>query len=226
MPLQSRDEQVVAGWFEADPYTDFEVIMGATVLPSREDINPNTFLPSSRSVAFLKSAWDAVDGYPEWLDYGEDIVFDKALRQRYGPFVFSDRSIAYFRPRGNLRSFFRQYYNYANGDGKANLWPLRHMIRYATYLVALPLIIRLIWREKWLGWVLLVFGVGTYTRHPAKRLWEDTWGWRPPARARAFGHIPIIRLVGDTAKMIGYPIGLIWRLRNRQSIPKQSDVCN
>lgn len=226
LPLQSRDEQVVAGWFEADPYTDFEVIMGATVLPSREDINPNTFLPSSRSVAFLKSAWDAVDGYPEWLDYGEDIVFDKALRQRYGPFVFSDRSIAYFRPRGNLRSFFRQYYNYANGDGKANLWPLRHMIRYATYLVALPLIIRLIWREKWLGWVLLVFGVGTYTRHPAKRLWEDTWGWRPPARARAFGHIPIIRLVGDTAKMIGYPIGLIWRLRNRQSIPKQSDVCN
>lgn len=226
LPLQSRDEQVVAGWFEADPYTDFEVILGATVLPSREDVNPKTFLPSSRSVAFLKSAWEAVDGYPEWLDYGEDIVFDKALRQRYGPFVFSDRSIAYFQPRGNLRSFFRQYYNYASGDGKANLWPLRHMIRYATYLVALPLIIRLIWREKWLGWVLLVFSVGTYTRHPAKRLWEATWGWRPPARARAFGLIPIIRLVGDIAKMIGYPIGLIWRLRNRQSIPKQSDVCN
>jgi hypothetical protein len=177
-------------------------------------------------VAFLKSAWEAVDGYPEWLDYGEDIVFDKALRQRYGPFVFSDRSIAYFRPRGNLRSYFRQYYNYASGDGKANLWLLRHMIRYATYLVALPLIIRLIWRGKWLGWVLLVFGVGTYTRHPAKRLWEGTWGWRPPARARAFGLIPIIRLVGDTAKMIGYPIGLIWRLRNRRSIPKQPDVCN
>lgn len=225
-PLQSRGEQVVAGWFEADPYTDFEVVMGATVLPSQEDINPETFLPSSRSVAFLKSAWEAVNGYPEWLDYGEDIVFDKALRQQYGPFAFSDHSIAYFRPRGDLNSFFRQYFNYAGGDGKANLWPLRHAIRYGTYLVALPWTIYLIWREKWLGWVLLILGIGAYTRRPAIRLWENTWGWRPPARARAFGLIPIIRLVGDIAKMIGYPIGLIWRLRNRQSLPKQSDVCN
>ena len=177
-------------------------------------------------MAFLKSAWEAVNGYPEWLDYGEDIVFDKALRQQYGPFAFSDLSIAYFRPRGDLKSFFRQYFNYACGDGKANLWPLRHAIRYGTYLVALPWIIYLIWREKWLGWVLLILGTGAYTRRPASRLWENTWGWRPPARARAFGLIPIIRIVGDIAKMIGYPIGLIWRLRNRQSLPKQSDVCN
>lgn len=226
IPLQSGDAQVVAGWFEADPYTDFEVVMGATVLPLREDVKPETFLPSSRSVAFLKSAWEAVGGYPEWLDYGEDLVFDRALQQRFGSFVFTDRSVAYFRPRGSLRSFFRQYYNYANGDGKANLWPLRHAIRYGTYLVALPLMIRMIWRERWLGWVLLALGAGAYTRRPAERLWDNTWGWRPPARARAFGLIPIIRIVGDLAKMIGYPVGLVWRLRNRQSLPKQSNVCN
>ena len=226
IPLQSGDAQVVAGWFEADPYTDFEVVMGATVLPLREDVNPETFLPSSRSVAFLKSAWEAVGGYPEWLDYGEDLVFDRTLQQRFGSFVFTDRSVAYFRPRGSLRSFFRQYYNYANGDGKANLWPLRHAIRYGTYLVALPLMLRMIWRERWLGWALLALGIGAYTRRPAERLWDNTWGWRPPARARAFGLIPIIRIVGDLAKMIGYPIGLVWHLRNRQSLPKQSDVCN
>ncbi len=219
-PLQSGDTTVVAGWFEADPYSDFEVVMGATVLPARKDVKPDEFLPSSRSVAYLKSAWEAVGGYPEWLDYGEDLVFDRALRERYGSFTFTDRSTAYFRPRGNLRSFFRQYYYYARGDGKANLWPLRHAIRYATYLVALPLIVRLIWTEKWQGWLLLFFGIGAYSRRPAERLWEGTWGWPPPARARAFGLIPIIRIVGDVAKMIGYPIGLAWRLRNRRSIPK------
>lgn len=226
IPLQSGNVKVVAGWFEADPYTDFEVVMGATVLPSREDIKPEKFLPSSRSVAFLKSAWEAVEGYPEWLDYGEDLVFDRALRQRYGDFAFTDRAVAYFRPRGSLSSFFRQYYNYANGDGKANLWPLRHAIRYGTYFIALPLIIYLIWKEKFLGWIFLIFGVGVYSRRPAERLWENTWGWRPPARARAFSLIPIIRLVGDLAKMIGYPVGLVWRLRNRQIVPKQSNVCN
>ena len=45
------------------------------------------------------------------------------------------------------------------------------------------------------------------------RLWANTWGWRPPARARAFALIPIIRLVGDVAKMVGYPQGVWWRLR-------------
>jgi glycosyltransferase involved in cell wall biosynthesis len=214
-PFADESVQVVSGWFEADPFTDFEVVMGATVLPSVNDVDPATFLPSSRSVAFRKSAWAAVGGYPEWLEHSEDLVFDMALREQFGPFAFSPEAVAYFRPRSSLRAFYRQYLAYARGDGKANLWPKRHAIRYATYIVALPMILRWIWREKWFGWALLALGVGAYSRRPAERLWANTWGWRPPARARAFALIPIIRLTGDVAKMIGYPAGLWWRLRNR-----------
>lgn len=212
-PLADESVHVVSGWFEPDPFTDFEVVMGATVLPARGDVDPQTFLPSSRSVAFRKSAWTAVGGYPEWLDYSEDLVFDKALRDRFGPFPFAPGAVAYFRPRPNLRAFYHQYYAYARGDGKANLWARRHAIRYATYLVGLPLILRAIWRDRWFGWLLLLFGVGAYSRRPAERLWSNTWGWRPPARLRAFALIPIIRLVGDVAKMLGYPVGVGWRLR-------------
>lgn len=213
-PIAAGETPVVSGWFEADPYTDFEVVMGATVLPARSDIRPEEFLPSSRSVAFLKSAWEAVGGYPEWLDYSEDLVFDMALRDKYGPFPFAETAVAYFRPRGSLRALFKQYYLYARGDGKANLWTKRHAVRYLTYLLALPLIARAIWRARWYGWVLLAAGIGAYARRPAERLWDSTWGWRPPSRLRAFALIPIIRLVGDVAKMIGYPIGLLWRMRH------------
>jgi glycosyltransferase involved in cell wall biosynthesis len=214
-PIVEQGAAVASGWFEADPFTDFEVVMGATVLPERKDIDPETFLPSSRSVAFLKSAWAEVGGYPEWLDYSEDLIFDLALREKYGAFPFVDTAVAYFRPRGSLRAYFRQYYRYARGDGKANLWRKRHLIRYVTYLIGLPFILRLIWREKRAGWLLLLVGTGVYTRRPAERLWTDTWGWRPPSRLRAFALIPIIRLVGDIAKMLGYPVGLWWRLRRR-----------
>lgn len=214
-PFDDPNVAVVSGWFEADPYTDFEVVMGATVLPTREDIDPETFLPSSRSVAFRKTAWAAVGGYPEWLDHSEDIVYDLDLRERHGAFPFAPQAIAYFRPRSSLRSFARQYFNYAKGDGRANLWPGRHAIRYVTYLIALPLILRWIWREKWYGWALLFMGVGTYSRRPAERLLPSTWGWRPWPRLRAFALIPIIRLVGDLAKMAGYPVGVLWRLRHR-----------
>lgn len=213
-PFADENVHVVSGWFEADPFTDFEVVMGATVLPARGDIDPQSFLPSSRSVAFRKSAWEAVGGYPEWLEHSEDLVFDKALRERYGPFPFAPGAVAYFRPRPSLRAFYRQYYAYARGDGKANLWPRRHAVRYVTYLLALPLLLRAIWRDRWYGWPLLFLGVGAYSRRPAERLWANTWGWRPPARARAFALVPIIRLVGDAAKMLGYPIGVWWRLRH------------
>ncbi len=215
-PFADESVQVVSGWFEADPYTDFEVVMGSTVLPTIDDIDPETFLPSSRSVAYRKSAWAAVGGYPEWLEHSEDLVFDMALRERFGPFPFAPGAVAYFRPRPNLRAFYRQYYAYARGDGKANLWIKRHAVRYATYLIGIPLILRWIWREKWIGWALMAVGVGAYTRRPAERLWASTWGWRPPARLRAFALIPIIRLIGDVAKMIGYPAGLAWRVRNRR----------
>lgn len=214
-PFADDSAAAVAGWFEADPYTDFEVVMGSTVLPTRADIDPQTFLPSSRSVAYLKSAWAAVGGYPEWLEHSEDLVFDLALRDRFGPFVFAPEAVVYFRPRPNLRAFYRQYHAYARGDGKANLWPKRHLVRYLTYFVALPLILRAIWRDKWIGWAFIGLSIGAYTRRPAERLWVNTWGWRPPDRARAFAFIPIIRLVGDVAKMVGYPTGMWWRLRNR-----------
>ena len=76
---------IVAGFFAPDPQTPFEIAMGATVLPTLDDIAPATFLPSSRSIAFRRMAWAAAGGYPEWLDYCEDLVFDFALRASIPP---------------------------------------------------------------------------------------------------------------------------------------------
>ena len=66
--FKQQDVHHAAGFFCADVSTAFETAMGATVLPALEDIRPQTFLPSSRSVAFRKEAWDKVGGYPEWLE--------------------------------------------------------------------------------------------------------------------------------------------------------------
>jgi hypothetical protein len=37
----------------------------------------------------------------------------------------------------------------------------------------------------------------------------------PLRRLEATLLVPIIRVVGDLAKMLGYPVGLVWRWRNR-----------
>jgi len=205
--------QIVAGFFHSDPETVFELAMGATVLPEAREVNPQTYLPSSRSVAFRKEAWEAVGGYPEWLDYSEDVVFDLRLRERYGPFVFAPEAIVHFRPRGSLRVFARQYYLYARGDGKANLFPRIHALRYFTYLVAAPLgIYAALTVSPWL-WLLGVIAGLAYIRLPLRRIWPKLKGHSPPNKLKALACIPVIRVAGDLAKMAGYPAGVWWRIR-------------
>jgi glycosyltransferase involved in cell wall biosynthesis len=216
-PLDAGQCQVVSGVFVPEVHTVFEIAMGATVLPTLAEINPERFLPSSRSVAFTRSAWQTVGGYPEWLDYCEDLIFDIRLRQRFAPFGFAPEAVAHFRPRGDLRSFFKQYYRYARGDGKANLFWKRHLIRYGSYLVALPLLILAgLWISPWL-WVagLLLAGIG-YLTVPYRRLWPHLAGLSLPEMVAAILWVPVIRFTGDVAKMIGYPVGWMWRLRHRR----------
>lgn len=212
---------VVSGFFIPDPHSAFEVAMGAAVLPALYNINPDTFLPSSRSVAFLKTSWQAIGGYPEWLDYCEDLIFDFRLRDEAGPFGFAPEALVYFRPRSSLRAFFKQYYQYARGDGKADLWRKRHAIRYGTYLVAVPLLIILgIVISPWWWLVGLAFGgVGMfytpYRRLPG--LWANL---SAVEKMVSILWIPIIRISGDIAKMIGYPAGWRWRLARLPTRPE------
>jgi glycosyltransferase involved in cell wall biosynthesis len=207
---------VVSGWFVADPQNLFETAMGATVLPQIQEIREETFLPSSRSVAFRKDAWQAAQGYPEWLDYCEDLIFDLRLRDLYGPFPFVPQATVHFRPRGSLRAFFKQYYRYARGDGKADLWRRRHAIRYSTYLVALPLFVVLALLHSPWWWLALLVSAIVYTATPYRRLASMLAPYGPLDRLKTVLLVPIIRLVGDVAKMIGYPVGLAWRWTNRR----------
>ncbi len=223
---QDADVYTVAGFFVPDPQTLFEVAMGATVLPVLTDVDPATFLPSSRSVAFRKKAWSATGGYPEWLDYCEDLILDFQLVDRYGPFHFAPRALVYFRPRPDMRSFFTQYYRYARGDGKANLWPKRHAIRYLTYLVAAPALLLLAWLHS-LWWLLaLPIGGAAYTLEPYRRLRTAMQGLSWSQKLYAIALVPCIRVVGDVAKMIGYPAGWIWRLRHPPDVRHPPDAGN
>ncbi len=218
---RAEPPEVVAGFFIPDPHSSFEVAMGATVLPAVTDVNPATFLPSSRSVAFLKSSWARVLGYPEWLDYCEDLIFDFRLRDTAGPFAFAPQAVVYFRPRSTLRAFFKQYYQYARGDGKADLWRKRHGMRYATYLVALPLLVFLgaIRSRRWWWLGALLAGGGMFFK-PYRRLLSL---WQPlpvPQKIQALLWVPIIRITGDVAKMMGYPAGWKWRRTHLPARPE------
>ena len=208
---------VVAGFFQSDPRSPFETALGATTLPAVQEIRPERFYPSSRSVAFTRQAWQQAGGYPEWLDYCEDLLFDFALEDEGFRRAWAPEAVVHFRPRSSARAFFMQYYRYARGDGKADLWRTRHLIRYATYL-GVPLGIVGARRFPWLL-APTMLAAALYLRRPYLRLWPGLDVLSQQERFAALAWVPIIRLLGDVAKMLGYPVGLIWRLRHRDAIP-------
>lgn len=215
--LENENVTVVSGFFMADPQTTFEAAMGATVLPVASEIKPDTFLPSSRSVAVRKSAAEEVGGYPEWLDYCEDLIFDLRLKMTQPPFELVPDALVYYRPRSTLSAFFKQYYRYARGDGKADLWRKRHAIRYCTYLVAAPVIMLLSIAIHPAFWFFALLSGQIYLYQPYQRL-PEVMRTAPQQSSLAWLQvillIPVIRVVGDIAKMLGYPIGWRWRLQH------------
>lgn len=214
-PIERDEARWAAGFFTSAPEGAFETALGATTLPDVADIDPRTFLPSSRSVAFLKADAAVVGGYPEWLDYCEDLVFDLRLKRIAGPPAFAPSAVARFRPRPTLAHFARQYYLYARGDGKADLWRRRHAIRYLTYVVAVPSLVALAVFNSAAWWLLLAAGLVTMVAKPCRRLVRQWRALTIGQRVAAGLWVPVIRVTGDGAKMVGYPVGWGWRRRER-----------
>lgn len=190
---------VVGGFFKIRPQNLFEEVSATQMLSDHDNINPKTWLPSSRSLAFKKEAWKRVGGYPEHTKYNEDTPFDLALKKEGYQFTFAPRAIVYWRPRSTLKEFFKQYYNYAIGDG-LNLihWPnyVRKMLVYLT------------------GAVLLAYGFWSYVAALAvlyflrrgRRVFRK---YRTPA---AWVLSPAVTIANDLADILGFIRGV--RLRS------------
>lgn len=205
------DVDVVAGFFEPMWSSWNERLFATVLMPLRDEVDPATFLPSSRSLLITRDAWRAAGGYPEWLDYCEDLVFDLAMKRAGLRFAFEPEAVARWAARDTWRAYAKQYYRYARGDGKSGLWPGRHALRYGAYvagaagwLTPYPAVVR----------PLLALGFLGYCAKFFRRAWRR----RPPgafATLRLLAAVPAVVVTGDLAKMAGYPAGLAWKRRSR-----------
>ena len=78
-PEDGRRERVLYG---RPAQSTFERALGATTLPSVDDVRAEQSYRRVGRSCFDVGAWGRVGGYPEWLDYCEDLVFDLALPPR------------------------------------------------------------------------------------------------------------------------------------------------
>ena len=88
------------------------------------------------------------------------------------------------------------------------------MIRYAAYLFAIAAL--LTGPGPLIG--LIALGGAGYLHRPYGRLLPLLGGLSVSDVILAIALVPLIRLVGDVAKMLGYPAGVWWRWRNGDAI--------
>lgn len=139
---QNPNVDVVAANFRFETHSDFEkAVVLSTFAPDREESDKARYYPSSRSVAFLKSAWADAKGYPEWLYAAEDTLFNIRLREIGKEFVFCRDAIVCWRPRTTWRALAKQRFNFARGNARVgiSLAGYRKNIRIHL-LILLPLL--------------------------------------------------------------------------------------
>lgn len=204
-PLE-RGAEVSAGFYR--PVTESFLQVCATAwLPDQQELRPG-WMPSSRSLAFRREAFEAAGEYPEWLEVGEDMHLNHRLAESGARIELAPAAVVHWRIRPTLAGTWRQYAGYAEGDARAGMYRHRHMIRFGAYAFALT---ALLVRRPWLLG-LAALGGAAYTRRPVARTWRRIPAGSPD-RWKALAGVPALMAFVDAAKMWGYLRGLGGRRR-------------
>lgn len=201
----AEDTDVVAGNYKPVVNSLFDACQYSLngLFKSTDDLR--SFVISSRSLAFRKRVWQEVGGYPEWLDYSEDMYFHLRLKSRYNVRLAKDAYVSW-EQRPTVRALFFQFYRYMRGDGKARMHTKRHLLRFCTYLAAVGLLYLGFRHDS--GWLLLLLGAGlAYLAVPCFNFVRLR---RYPLTVKALALISVLVVVMDVAKMSGYLRGLWW----------------
>ena len=190
---------VVAGYYEPAPQSLWDEAVAAATVPSAGEVDPESFLPSSRSVAFRRAAWRAAGGYPARAWHNEDTPFDLAMKASGARFVFEPAAIVRWRPHSSSRRLYAQFLRYARGDGEEGLWFSHYAKAYLLAAACLGLIwLSLLWPAYLWGFALLA---GLYWARHGWRASRRTRSWRAAALA------PVANAVVDVAHLVGYTAG-------------------
>jgi glycosyltransferase involved in cell wall biosynthesis len=118
-------------------------------------VNPQKYLPPGGSIAYRKTAWQAVGGYAEWLTLtGEDTYFDLELKHYGGKWAFVPEAVVEWAAPDTLPGYLKKVYGWAIGDGESGIHA-RYFLRYAARLAALAVGLLLLFAALITLWINL-----------------------------------------------------------------------
>lgn len=188
-PFENENTDVVGGFYKMVGASDFQKSLKPYLGVMPENFDKNSFLPSTRSIAFRKKVWKEIHGFDEKFDKaGEDTDFDQKILKHNFRIVREKDAIVDWEVPNNLFSAMKKFFYYSRGDAQSGKFTSKHNIhtltifcRYVLFLVFWPLFI-----------VYLIYSYWKAGR----------WG-------------TIIQISSDFAVMAGFLAGLKWVIQNK-----------
>lgn len=201
---QATHAPVVAGYYRGLAVTPLSQAIIPYVLVMPDQVNPDDFLPATRSMLLSKKVWEKLGGFNERLSHNEDYAFARLLRERGVEMAFAPKAIVGWQSRQTLPEFWTMIYRFAWGDAEAKCWRPKVGLIFARYLGAVWLIG---WLTQQASHVQVLGGLGLGFLLVGYLLWAikknvryavNGWYW-----------LPVLQIVADGAVMVGTLRGLV-----------------
>jgi glycosyltransferase involved in cell wall biosynthesis len=213
---------IVAGGYNF-PYIEnfLQACLAVCILPIKSEIRQSKYMPSSRNISFAKAAWEKAGGYPQNMDFGEDMRFNFNLKALGYSIKFNPDALVYWNLRNSPKAIFRQFFRYAKGDAIGRMYSHRHLIRLASVFLFAALVLAGALISPWfLLAILLLFAAFIYRPYVRIRyflndknccVFTENKKTLSFTKLKTIFCIPLMLICIETAKLAGYIYGLFIR---------------
>lgn len=231
-PFDDPDVSVVGGNFsvlesELNSWAERGAYVCANGYQNRMD---ESFLPSSRSIAYYKKVWREVGGYPEELTLaGDDTRFAVALKENGFKITPSPQPLVYWLRPSTLNGYLKEAKRYAIGDAESrDAQNLRNVVVNSAELI-LRLLLLFLTVCIFAGWIEInfitacLFLISLFGLRSLFRIFRRWWGLRSPKYSLATLFYAFIFFDVSRLNYIYWYIKTVLRepksrIRNNQSI--------
>ncbi len=202
-----RGVDVVAGYYKGLAKNIFQKCLVPYVLVMPDKVDPDNFLPATRSIAFTKAVWGKAGGFDERFSHNEDYVFANRLKNINAKIVFAKNAIANWIPRNTFWEAFIMFFRFAFGDGESGILRTSVLLLLARYFLASYWIfLILLYKSITATEILFMFFIFYIA-------WVIKKNYRYVKNKKAFILLPLLQFTADAAVILGTTLGLLKRAK-------------